>query len=346
MIKMFRKRNRKRIVVALFIIRKRNRKIILVALFIIVVYTQWSSYAPTAHSNRTLTGSSSQLTKKTGHSSEIKKSVKIVPETLCRYAHHSDWRNNTLYFHTIHYNLQLSLAKKQANNKSAKGKQAPVSQQVPLWQQQLGAFGKVVIANDSSLSLTKTTATLTDQVNIAPADCLCIHTPPPPPPDDAAAADDPPPPAPTLALATTVLFSGKQHFLINNTITNWGDLRPFVQPVLYVTLTSNQDQPHAHATIKHACNVGWDVYVVPESNPNNFPVLRTMMADLLHKYSTPLVGYANGDILFDKSLQETLEFFLKHKKKITKNVPHHLITGRRKDILVSRPGFFYATSSD
>ena len=171
------------------------------------------------------------------------------------------WRNNTLYYpKKVTYNFNARKVKNTINDSDSPG-----------------AFGQVVIAYNRSLPLNNRTLKLTDQVNIAPADYLCVHTPYP---SDRGPA--------TFILATTMFF-GKQSFLLNNTINNWSNLRPFVQPVLYVSPSS--EQYHAHATVMHACSMGWDVYVVPECNAHGFPVLRSMMADLIHKYSAAPVLY-------------------------------------------------------
>jgi hypothetical protein len=60
-----------------------------------------------------------------------------------------------------------------------------------------------------------------------------------------------------------------------------------------------------------------------------------MVADARQKYSAAaMVGYANGDILFDNSLPETLEFFFRHHSQfVTKK--YQLITGLRTDVKVS-----------
>ena len=209
------------------------------------------------------------------------------------------WENSDLYFHKIQYNFDTNATRPSLPSGYK--------------------FGKVTIAYNKSREITTGTVELSNNVYIAPSDYICIHTP--------VQSDK----AATVVLATTMFFNDHT-FLLNNTIKNWSRFRPYLQPVLYVTPTKNQ--PHAYHAVRHACSLGWDVYIVPESNPNNFPVLRTMMADLLHKYSAPIIGYANGDILFDNTLPETLQFFHKYKDKFLNKI-YHLITGRRKDVLVS-----------
>lgn len=225
---------------------------------------------------------------------------------------HTIWRNTQC--HVINYDFDKnasSLAHKEKSRQSRRSKRHNPSRQ----------FGRVVIRTNHSMPLTSGTSSLSTDTFISPSDYLCRHA--------ASDADS----YTTVTLATTMLFNDKT-FILNNTLRNWSRLRPFVQPVLYVT--PSDSQAHAPAAIQLACSLGWDVYLAPECNEDNFPVLRSMMADMLSKYSAPMVGYANGDILFDTSLPRTLQFFVRHRGKLLPDSKsYHLITGRRKDLTVS-----------
>ena len=218
------------------------------------------------------------------------------------------WNNTLMYFHKVHYNFNASAGAKRVNLQKVR---------VP----KLGTFGEVVIAYNSSQQITNRTAELSDIIYVAPADYICVHA--------ASPLDN----QIKVVLATTMFFPTKQTFLTNNTIRNWARLRPFVQPVLYVT--PSDTQPFGPSSVRLACSLGWDVYIVPESSTSNFPVLRTMVEDVRQKYSAPMIGYANGDILFDNSLPATLDFFLRHHHKFIAK-KYHLITGQRKDLMVIR----------
>jgi hypothetical protein len=218
------------------------------------------------------------------------------------------WDNNLLSFHKVQYHFHASATKRSLDPKKV---------HVP----PLGAFGQVVVAQKKSQPITNSTAELSDSIYVAPADYICRHTPSP--------LDD----AIRVVLATTMFFPTDQTFMQKNTIRNWARLRPYVQPVLYITPTSAQ--PRGPASVRLACTLGWDVYIVPESSSSEFPVLRSMIEDARQKYPKPaMVGYANGDILFDNSLPETLEFFFRHHRQfVTKK--YQLLTGLRRDVKVS-----------
>jgi hypothetical protein len=224
-----------------------------------------------------------------------------------RYPQKAQWNNTVPSFHKLTYMNSSSQPTQSTDLRHVK---------VP----KIGDFGQVVIAYDKAHNLTLSPAPLSDTIYLPPADYLCLH------------GSSPLDVSTRLVLATTIFFSNATAYLTHNTLRNWARLRPFIQPVLYVTPTASQAQ--GPATVKLACSLGWDVFIAPESNSNNFPVLRAMMQDVKQKYAAPMLGYANGDILFDASMPQTVEFFLQHHRSfVTKD--YQLIVGIRIDTPVS-----------
>ncbi len=217
--------------------------------------------------------------------------------------HQIHWNNNLLYYHKVEYDVNVTKKAARVDHRRV---------------HRLGDFGRVVFVKDASINITNTTARVSDTIYIPLVGYICRDAP----------VDG----RTRVVLATTMFFSNTTDFLKVNTIRNWAGLRPYVQPVLYFTPTDTQ--PTGPECVRLACHLGWHVYVAPESNSHNFPVLRTMMEHVRHTYTTPMIGYANGDIMFDTSLPQTLEFFWTHHQKfVTKK--YQLLTGMRKDMGVN-----------
>ena len=104
-----------------------------------------------------------------------------------------------------------------------------------------------------------------------------------------------------ITLFTTFQYYKDKIAYYRNTIRIWGQLVPFVRPVLYYVHGENYLAEFAR---KH----GWSVYKCPRVSRGNMPVLRSMFlhAQTINE-TTPFYGYANGDILFDSNLVTTLE---------------------------------------
>ena len=124
-----------------------------------------------------------------------------------------------------------------------------------------------------------------------------------------------------ITLFTTFQYYEDKTASYRNTIRIWGQLAPFVRPVLYYVYGEDYLAEFAR---KH----GWSVYRCPRVSKGNMPVLRSMFlhAQTINE-TTPFYGYANGDILFDRDLVTTLQA-LNHARDSFKQI---LMTGQRTD---------------
>ena len=107
-------------------------------------------------------------------------------------------------------------------------------------------------------------------------------------------------PHPLIVLFTT-FGSNTTEIKIYNTIREWASLRPLVQPVLYFT------DNRTHAT---ALQRGWEAIRCPKIADRISPscVLPAMFLDAEERFpNADFYGYANGDLLFDDSLVNTLK---------------------------------------
>ena len=171
------------------------------------------------------------------------------------------------------------------------------------------SFGSVEmtkpVGNDRIIVKDGITVFYNDNIYEEPAKCLCCNS-------GKSSSET------LITLATSMHFTTSSISLLNVTLSNWLLLRPFVQPVLYVTpevapsvtpdVTSKVTRPDVALILERACCDGWDVYIAPECNRDNLPVLRSIMADVKYRYNTPYVGFANGDIVFDGSLHSVLHY--------------------------------------
>ena len=113
--------------------------------------------------------------------------------------------------------------------------------------------------------------------------------------------------SPLAVMATT--FSNRMDKLdvYINTIRNWAEFLPTIQPVLFTTFESGP-------VIEIAKKYGWHVYPAPEVNRYGFPVFKSMYLFEYKQYKGAyLFGTASGDMLFDDGLPETIKLMYKHK---------------------------------
>ena len=103
---------------------------------------------------------------------------------------------------------------------------------------------------------------------------------------------------PLLTLFTTWKPGMESSAVYNNTVNMWSKLQPRVKLVFF----GNKSDISAHAK-----SIGWSVLPVTETKCNGTPVLSRMFKDVYKKYNTPFYGFANGDILFDNGLIDTLQ---------------------------------------
>ena len=95
-----------------------------------------------------------------------------------------------------------------------------------------------------------------------------------------------------------------------NTIRNWAAFLPHIQPVLFTTFEKGP-------VIDIAFSYGWYVYPNPVTNRYGCPVFKEMYKEAFRRFNASFYGFANGDILFDYGLNDTLNR-LREKEKLIK----------------------------
>ncbi|ELT94873.1 hypothetical protein CAPTEDRAFT_205375 [Capitella teleta] len=102
-----------------------------------------------------------------------------------------------------------------------------------------------------------------------------------------------------LTLCTTFVESELRIPLHAAVVKNWGQLKPHIRPVLFtLNMTS--------VLSTMARNHGWDVVLVTSFNSHHTPYINNMFEYIYNHYKSEYYGFANGDILFSRSLAETL----------------------------------------
>ena len=113
-----------------------------------------------------------------------------------------------------------------------------------------------------------------------------------------------------------------------NTLHNWAKFIPLMQPVLFSSRSTQQFDNIAR-------QLGWHVYQIPRVNDHGTPYISDMLDVIMNNdtYNSIFYGFANGDILFDTSLSETLKA-LTSRKSILPQAPI-LVTGQRTNYRMS-----------
>ena len=93
-----------------------------------------------------------------------------------------------------------------------------------------------------------------------------------------------------------------RHHIHLNTLHNWAKFIPLMQPILFSSNSSRQFDGIAR-------QLGWHVYQIPRVNDHGTPYISDMLDVIMNNntYNSIFYGFANGDILFDSSLPETLK---------------------------------------
>ena len=134
-----------------------------------------------------------------------------------------------------------------------------------------------------------------------------------------------------LTLFTTVHNNVSRLSAFNNTITHWSAMQPALKPVLYVTPNVTDYQNNTFYLIERACTLNWDVAIAPNTNNESYPLIRSMFMASYQLFDSTWYGYSNGDILFDKSLLDTLQRLQEYSHTLGSKA---LIAGRRHDFKV------------
>ena len=128
-----------------------------------------------------------------------------------------------------------------------------------------------------------------------------------------------------LTLFTTFKHDDLREDIQTNTLVNWKTLTG-VNPVLFVSENQNNSN-----WIRKALDQNWKVKYTSHSY-DNVPILKHMFSLVeTEGYDTHFLGYANGDILFDQDLVNSLKVIMDASKDSDTPV---LVTGRRKNVNV------------
>ncbi|XP_061196681.1 uncharacterized protein LOC133204956 [Saccostrea echinata] len=122
-----------------------------------------------------------------------------------------------------------------------------------------------------------------------------------------------------LTLFTTWQTTVEKYVCHNNTIRNWNQLKPFVQPILF------SDEEDLSVRV---AEMGWKVLPVSKTG-KGVPVLKNMYLDVVKVSKSIFYAYANGDILFTDTLIITLMALLN--SSVNKSQPL-MVIGRRTNV--------------
>ena len=121
-----------------------------------------------------------------------------------------------------------------------------------------------------------------------------------------------------LVLLTTFKDKPDRVYPQSQIILNWAQFRPWIQPVLY--------SPDKNGTLVDlATQQGWHIYEEQGGNSHHTPYLKPMFAHAMEHYNVTFHGFANGDIMFNSGLIDTVKYFHERHKKYNTT----LITGKR-----------------
>ena len=112
------------------------------------------------------------------------------------------------------------------------------------------------------------------------------------------------------------------------TLHNWARFIPLMQPVLF----SSNFTRHFDSIARQ---LGWHVYQIPRVNDHGTPYISDMLGVIMNKdtHNSTFYGFANGDILFDTTLSETLKA-LANRQRALPRAPI-LVTGQRTNYKMS-----------
>jgi len=122
-----------------------------------------------------------------------------------------------------------------------------------------------------------------------------------------------------LAVIFTTFSSNPQKAnIFNNTIKNWSSFLPDIQPVLFTTDQNNTLNIMAESN-------GWLLVPCPWVNDYGTPYLKDMYNEAYKLQNATYYAFANGDILFDLGLMNTLTSIRNNAIYLNKTI----VTGRR-----------------
>lgn len=125
-----------------------------------------------------------------------------------------------------------------------------------------------------------------------------------------------------LIVFTTFKASKERETIYKTCIRNWMTLSGEIQPVLYASSLND-------TLATYASQHGWHVYPIPRANPSGTPFLKDMYIHAESHYTSNYFAYANGDLIFDAGVQNTLKAALTQLKQ-----QKTMVIGRRTNYVL------------
>ena len=136
-----------------------------------------------------------------------------------------------------------------------------------------------------------------------------------------------------VTMFTTIKVHASKRDIYFNTLRIWPQLSPNIRLVLYVDEVDCTEWMTFFVQ-----NLGWEIRVIPKVHPKiSIPILRYMFIDAIVNYDSSFYMYANGDVLFDTSLYETLSVI----EPYILEEPKTFIVGRRRNYDVAEGELFH-----
>ncbi|XP_033754626.1 uncharacterized protein LOC117337647 [Pecten maximus] len=123
-----------------------------------------------------------------------------------------------------------------------------------------------------------------------------------------------------LTLFTSWPTKAEKYMCHNNTIRNWQQLKPLIQPILFT---------NEALLTEEANEKGWTVLPVRKAG-RGVPILKYMYKDAMERYNSTFYAFSNGDILYSHSLIDTLKALL-NSSQIPRDKPI-MVVGRRTNV--------------
>ncbi|GAB1609618.1 uncharacterized protein LOC115217495 [Argonauta hians] len=127
---------------------------------------------------------------------------------------------------------------------------------------------------------------------------------------------------PIITMFTSWEDNETKYIVHNNTVSNWAGLKKYVNIIIF----TNSSQ------YKKLCeDAGWTVYPITHYAAGGAPVLKSMFLKAMKEFNTTFYAFANGDILFEDGLIDTL-FMVMEDMSLDNASNPLLLIGRRTNV--------------
>ena len=124
-----------------------------------------------------------------------------------------------------------------------------------------------------------------------------------------------------LTLFTSFKGTSDRINIQTNTILNWAQFIPDIQPIVYTESDNG-------TLLDRAKEHGWKVFKVPRANEYGTPFLKDMFFDAERRFKSKWYGFANADIMFNNALLSTLKAVTAHLDELSTTV----VIGKRTNV--------------